>query len=96
VLIAGLGHALVVMVITVFAYPPSGFTAAVDRWTHHLLDFLDPLSVAAMHFRLGDTAEELIPALAPATGDAIDLPQQIVGEIELDLGHLASIGRGFG
>jgi hypothetical protein len=40
--------------------------------------------------------QELVARLSGAVGRFVELAQQIIWEIDLDLGHIASIGRGFG
>jgi hypothetical protein len=54
------------------------------------------LGIAPDDLLLGDSPKELIAGLPDAIGSSVDLPQQIVGKIDLDFGHIASIGRGFG
>jgi hypothetical protein len=84
------------VVIAIFTNPTLGFAVTVNRRTGHDLEFLEPLGLAAIDFRLGHTSEKLVSALAAPAGDAIDFEQELVGDLDLEPGHLARVSRGFG
>jgi hypothetical protein len=66
------------------------------RRPDQLFEFPAQLRIAAIDFLLGDSPEKGIARLPDALGDPIDLMQQIVRDLDLDLGHLARVSRGFG
>jgi hypothetical protein len=88
---------LVVAVVTVFADQFGGGPAAkVQGMTcPQLFEFLAEARVARRDLLLDDPQQKRVAGLTGSVGGSINLIQKIVREIDLGLGHLASIGRGF-
>jgi hypothetical protein len=66
------------------------------RGSDELFELLAQLGVAPVDLLSGNPLKELIASLSDAIGSSVDLVQQIVGKVDLDPGHVASIGCGFG
>jgi hypothetical protein len=89
---------LVVAVVTVFADQFGGGPAAQVQGVTcpQLFEFLAQARVARRDLLLDDPQQKRVAGLTGSVGSSINLIQEIIGKIDLDLGHLASIGRGFG
>jgi hypothetical protein len=68
----------------------------VNRGTQHVFHPFAEASLALVDSLLGYAAQEFLTAFPFMVGGTVDAMKQIVWEIDLDLGHIARIGRGFG
>jgi len=89
---------LVVSVVAVFTDQfRSRSTPQIQRvFLPQLFECRAYLRVATVDLFGGDPQDELITRLIGARRDSIDFVHEILGNVELDFGHLARVSRGFG
>jgi hypothetical protein len=68
----------------------------MDRRRHHLFKFLMSDRPTLRQFALGGASKKVPARLPVKASHAVNPTQQIIGEGDLDLGHVLIVGRGFG
>lgn len=82
--------------VAVFANPSPGFASSMDRRRHHFFEFLVADRLALLEFPLGGAPQKLLSRLTVKVSHSVETAQQIVGNLDLEPGHLARVSRGFG
>src|SRR4029077_11292200 len=83
-------------VVAYFSDDLGAFAAHRHRWTEPLFDLLAECVAGGVESFPGDAAKALLRGLASVVRDVLQQRQMIVGNLDLEPGHLARVSRGFG
>src|ERR1700710_16704 len=73
-----------------------GITTHRFRWPEHLFQLAPKVRLIRNHLSLDHPPQEVLATLLYTVGGTVDPSQQIVRDLDLKLGHLVRVSRGFG